>query len=192
MTKRCTWVPENDPLYINYHDQEWGVPVHDDRLWFEFLTLEGFQAGLSWRTILYKRENFRNAFSHFDPILVAEFDEEKISALMLDAGIIRNKSKISASISNARAFLQIQEEFGNFDRYMWSFVNHKPIIKGWNTELEIPSRTVESDAMSRDLIQRGFKFVGSTICYAHMQATGLVNDHTIDCFRFEAINKINS
>ena len=191
MTVRCAWVPENDQLYIQYHDLEWGVPVHNDQLWFEFLVLEGFQAGLSWKTVLYKRENFRNAFSKFNPELVADLDESKISELLQDAGIIRNKSKILACISNAQAFMKVQEEFGSFDKYMWAFVGGKPIAKKWQSVSDLPAHSVESDAMSKDLIQRGFKFVGSTICYAHMQATGLVNDHTIDCFRYNEISRMS-
>ena len=183
---RCAWVG-NDPLYIAYHDLEWGVPVHDDRRMFEFLILEGAQAGLSWATILKKRENYRAAYDGFDPELVASYGEEKIAALLANPGIVRNRLKIIASIQNARAFLAIQREFGSFDAYIWRFVGGKPIRNAWRTVAEIPVRTPESDALSKDLRLRGFKFVGSTICYAHMQAVGMVNDHTIDCFRYSQI-----
>lgn len=183
---RCAWVG-NDPLYIAYHDLEWGVPVHDDRHMFEFLILEGAQAGLSWATILKKRENYRAAYDGFDPELVASYGEEKLAALLANPGIVRNKLKILASIQNARAFLAIQREFGSFDAYIWRFVGGKPIRNAWRTVAEIPARTPESDALSKDLRLRGFKFVGSTICYAHMQAVGMVNDHTIDCFRYSQI-----
>jgi DNA-3-methyladenine glycosylase I len=187
MLQRCAWVPTSDTLYLEYHDREWGVPVHEDRVWFEFLVLEGFQAGLSWRTILYKRENFRQAFNNFDPQIIAAYDEDKIIELLSNAGIIRNRSKIRASILNARAFLKIQEDFGAFDAYIWRFVNGRPKVNNWNLTTDIPARSIESDLLSKDLIQRGFKFVGSTICYAHMQATGMVNDHTIDCFRYNEL-----
>lgn len=183
---RCAW-SASDPLYIAYHDTEWGVPIHDDQHLFEFLVLEGAQAGLSWITILRKREAFRRAFDQFDPVKVAEYDDAKIAALMNDPGIIRNRAKINAAIGNARAFLKVQEEFGSFDAYIWQFVNGKPIQNAWNSLNEIPAKTNESEAMSKDLIKRGFKFVGPTICYAHMQATGMVNDHTTDCFRYEEI-----
>jgi len=183
---RCAW-SASDPLYIAYHDTEWGVPIHDDQHLFEFLVLEGAQAGLSWITILRKREAFRRAFDQFDPVKVAEYDDAKIAALMNNPGIIRNRAKINAAIGNARAFLKVQEEFGSFDAYIWQFVNGKPIQNAWNSLNEIPAKTNESEAMSKDLIKRGFKFVGPTICYAHMQATGMVNDHTTDCFRYEEI-----
>lgn len=181
---RCAWVPINDPLYVKYHDEEWGVPVHDDRLLFEFLILEGFQAGLSWRTVLYKRENFRLAFDHFDPQKIARYDETKISELLSNPGIIRNRSKIQARITNARAYLSVQEEFSSFDNFIWGFVGGHPLCNSWERLDQIPAKTPESDALSKELIQRGFRFVGSTICYAHMQATGMVNDHTTDCFRY--------
>jgi DNA-3-methyladenine glycosylase I len=184
MPTRCPWVPPNDPLYLAYHDQEWGVPLHDERALFEFLILEGFQAGLSWRTILYKRENFRRAFDGFDPLKIASYDETKIAALLSDPGIIRNRLKVRAAVTNARAFLDIQEGFGSFDAYIWQFTGGKTIQNTWRTLAEIPARSPESDAMSKDLLQHGFRFVGSTICYAHMQATGMVNDHTVDCFRY--------
>ena len=190
MIQRCAWVPVNDTLYVNYHDLEWGVPVHDDKLMFEFLILEGFQAGLSWRTILYKRENFRQAFDQFDPERIASFDDNKIGELLSNAGIIRNRSKILASIMNARAFLSIKEEFGSFDRYIWQFVGGQPKQNVWKSISDIPPRSDESDALSKDLIERGFKFVGSTICYAHMQAVGMINDHTIDCFRYSELSRL--
>jgi DNA-3-methyladenine glycosylase I len=191
MLQRCAWVPTNDTLYLDYHDQEWGVPVHDDRILFEFLILEGFQAGLSWRTVLNKRENFRQAFDHFDPQRIALYNDDKIGQLLSNAGIIRNQTKIRASIMNARAFLAVQNEFGSFDTYIWRFVDGRPKVNVWNSIADIPARSPESDALSKDLIQRGFKFVGSTICYAHMQATGMVNDHTTDCFRYNELIAIN-
>ncbi|MCC6955760.1 MAG: DNA-3-methyladenine glycosylase I [Anaerolineales bacterium] len=183
MPIRCSWVPIEDALYIDYHDNEWGVPVHDDRLLYEFLTLEGFQAGLSWRTVLAKRENFRAAFDGFDPAIVAGYGEAKIAELLGNPGIIRNRSKITAAITNAQAFLRLQQAFGSFDAYIWEFVGGKPVHNRWTAASEIPPRSALSDALSKDLLQRGFKYVGSTICYAHMQATGMVNDHTTDCFR---------
>jgi DNA-3-methyladenine glycosylase I len=190
MISRCAWVPLNDPLYVRYHDEEWGVPVHDDRLLFEFLVLEGFQAGLSWSTVLYKRENFRQAFDLFDPQIIARYGEQKIAELMSNAGIIRNRSKILASITNARAFLEVQAEFYSFDRFIWQYVDGKPLQKGWESLNQLPSRTSESDLLSKELVRRGFRFVGSTICYAHMQATGMVNDHTRECFRFHELSGI--
>jgi DNA-3-methyladenine glycosylase I len=189
MKTRCDWVG-NDPLYIAYHDTEWGVPVHDDRTIFEFLILEGMQAGLSWLTILLKRENFRKAFDHFDPRKVAQYNKKKIEQLMANEGIIRNRKKIEAAVTNALAFLNIQKEFGTFDAYIWQFVDGKPLINRWNSIKQIPPRTPVSDALSKDLIQRGFKFAGSTICYAHMQATGMVNDHLITCFRWRGSHPI--
>ena len=181
---RCKWVTD-DPVYIEYHDKEWGVPVHDDRELVEFLILEGAQAGLSWITILKKRENYRKAFDNFDPEKIALYDEEKIQELITNEGIIRNRRKIEASIINAKAFLKIKEEFGSFDKYIWQFVGGKPIKNSWNSITEVPASTKESDEMSKDLKKRGFKFVGSKICYAYMQAVGMVNDHTTDCFRYE-------
>ena len=189
ITQRCAWVPTSDPLYVAYHDLEWGVPVHDDQLLFEFLILEGFQAGLSWRTILYKRDNFRRAFDNFDPLKIAVYGEEKIAGLLADAGIVRNKAKVQASITNARAFLAVKEEFGSFDAYIWQFTGGKTLRNTWTSMAEVPARTPESDAMSKDLLKRGFRFVGSTICYAHMQATGMVNDHTVDCFRYNQVQE---
>ncbi len=182
---RCAWVPENDPLYVAYHDQEWGRPVHDDRMLFEFLILETFQAGLSWRTVLYKRENFRKAFAGFDYQKVALFSEKDEQRLLADSGIIRNRLKIKTAISNARAFMAVQKEWGSFDAYIWSFVDGKPVQNRWKSLKEIPSRTPLSDKLSKDLKKRGFKFVGSTVVYAHMQATGMVNDHTVDCFCYQ-------
>jgi DNA-3-methyladenine glycosylase I len=182
---RCSWA--TTPLLQQYHDAEWGVPVHDDRTLFEFLLLEGAQAGLSWQTILQRRDGYRRAFANFDPALVAQYDEAKIAALLADPGIIRNRLKIEAAVINARAFLQVQAEFGSFDRYIWRFVGGKPIINHWASSTENPAQTAESDAMSKDLKRRGFKFVGSTICYAFMQATGMVNDHAVTCFRHAQI-----
>ncbi|MBW0432698.1 DNA-3-methyladenine glycosylase I [Leptospira yasudae] len=181
---RCTWASK-DPLYIDYHDLEWGTPLHDDRTLFEFLILEGAQAGLSWITILKKRDNYRKAFDHFDPVKVAAYSEKKIQSLMKDEGIIRNELKIRSAIANAKEFLNIQKEYGSFDKFIWGFVDHKTIHNSWKTTRDVPSKTAESDAMSKALKKRGFKFVGSTICYAFMQATGMVMDHTLDCFRYE-------
>jgi DNA-3-methyladenine glycosylase I len=180
--KRCDWSTK-DPLYIDYHDNEWGVPLHDEQQLFEFLILETFQAGLSWITVLRKRENFRKAFDKFDYKKVAVYDEVKIQELLLNAGIIRNKLKIRAAISNAQAFMEIQKEFGSFDKYIWGFVGAKPIQNNRKTMTELPATTEISDKLSKDLKKRGFKFVGSTVIYAHMQATGMVNDHVLDCFR---------
>jgi len=181
-TVRCGWAG-SDPLYCRYHDAEWGVPVHDDRLLFEFLILEGAQAGLSWITILKKRDAYRLAFSNFEAAVVAGFDEGKITALMSNAGIVRNRLKINSAVTNAQAFLKVQEEFGSFDRYIWSFTGGVTIQNSWAMLKDVPVTTKESDSMSRDLKKRGFKFIGSTICYAFMQAVGMVNDHTADCFR---------
>lgn len=180
--QRCAW-PGTDELYVAYHDTEWGVPLHDDRKLFEFLVLEGMQAGLSWYCVLKKRENFRKAFDQFDPEKVARYSEAKIAKLMNDAGIIRNRLKIAAAVANAKAFLKTQENFGTFDKYIWQFTEGEPRMNRWKSSKEIPAKTKESDAMSKDLQARGFKFVGSTICYAHMQATGMVNDHIVSCFR---------
>lgn len=184
MVIRCAWVPPGDPLYIKYHDQEWGTPVHDDRLLFEFLVLEGMQAGLSWSTILHKRESFRAAFDGFDPAVVAAYDEAKVAELLTNPSIIRNRLKINAAITNAQRFLEVQKEYGSFSERIWQFVGGRPIKNSWKSLAEVPSKTPESDAMSQFLIKRGFKFVGSTICYAFMQAVGMVNDHTMDCFRY--------
>ena len=180
---RCAWVGD-DPLYLAYHDQEWGVPVHDDRVLFEFLILEGAQAGLSWITILKKRDNYRRAFDNFDARKIARYDDAKVRALLADPGIVRNRLKIAATIQNAKAFLAVQKEFGSFDAYVWQFVGGKPKQNRWKTIAAAPAKTPESDALSKDLLKRGFKFVGSTICYAFMQAVGMVNDHTVDCFRY--------
>jgi DNA-3-methyladenine glycosylase I len=178
---RCPWAKTD--LYVQYHDTEWGVPVHDDRLLFEFLILEGAQAGLSWETILNKRENYREAFDRFEPAIVAKYGEKKRKSLLLDAGIVRNRLKIEAAIQNARMFLAVQEKFGEFDKYIWEFVGSKPKQNTWKSIQQVPAKTSESDAMSKDLKRRGFKFVGSTICYAFMQAVGMVNDHLVGCFR---------
>ena len=179
---RCAWATEE--LSVIYHDREWGVPVHDDRLLFEFLILEGAQAGLSWSTILKKRENYRRALDNFDAQKMARYNARRLEKLMADSGIVRNRLKIESVVKNARAFLSVQEEFGSFDAYIWRFVGGQPIQNRWRSTKQLPSRTAESDAMSKDLLGRGFKFVGSTICYAFMQAVGLVNDHMVDCFRY--------
>lgn len=179
---RCPWCG-TDPLYVAYHDSEWGVPVHDDRRLFEFLLLEGAQAGLSWLTILRKRAAYRRAFAGFDAEKVARFGPRQVARLLADAGIVRNRLKIEAAIGNARCFLAVQEAFGSFDAYVWRFVDGRPIVNRWKTPAQVPVSTRESDALSRDLKARGFRFVGTTICYAHMQATGMVNDHLVDCFR---------
>lgn len=180
---RCRWI--TDPLMQKYHDEEWGVPLHDDHKLFEFMILDAFQAGLSWRTILNKRENFRKAFDGFDPVKIAGYDDAKFQALLADAGIIRNRAKILATITNAKQFLEVQKEFGSFDRFIWSFSNHQVIVNSWKSLGELPARTELSDRMSKELIKRGFKFVGSTICYAFMQAIGMVNDHVVGCYRYE-------
>ena len=179
---RCPWCG-TEPIYVKYHDEEWGQPIHDDRLLFEFLVLESFQAGLSWLTVLKKRENFRKAFANFDAKEVSKFDQAKFDALMQDAGIIRNRLKIEAAINNAQRFLEIQKEFGSFDKYIWSFTGGKTIVNKPKTLKELPAKTAISDAMSKDMGQRGFKFRGSTICYAFMQAVGMVDDHLVDCWR---------
>ena len=188
---RCHWVGA-DPLYVEYHDVEWGVPLHDDRTLFEFLVLEGAQAGLSWLTVLRKRESYRKAFADFDPEAVARFNRRSVERLLQDPGIVRNRQKVAAAIANARAFLAVQQEFGSFDRYVWRFVDGKPIQGRWRSTRDVPAVTAESQAMSKDLVARGFKFVGPTICYAHMQATGMVNDHQLDCFRCAPVRKMAS
>ena len=188
MKQRCPW-PSDDSLMIKYHDKEWGVPLHNDKNLFEFLVLEGFQAGLSWRTVLYKRENFRKAFDNFDYNKVAKYDWRKINSLLRNEGIIRNKLKIEGAIANAKAFLQVRKEFGTFDKYIWRFVNGKPIHNKFKSLKELPARTELSDKISEDLKKRGFKFVGSTIVYAHMQATGMVNDHIVSCYRYKEVKK---
>jgi DNA-3-methyladenine glycosylase I len=187
MQTRCAWAG-SDPLYVRYHDSEWGRPEHDDRKLFEMLVLEGAQAGLSWLTILRKRENYRRAFDGFDPVRVAGYDADKVAALLADSGIVRNRLKIESAVNNARKFLEVQAEFGSFDAYVWRFVGGRPKKNAWRSMEEIPAKTAESDAMSKDLIRRGFRFVGSTICYAHMQATGMVNDHVVDCFRYDEVS----
>ena len=189
MVNRCAWVG-SDKKMISYHDLEWGTPIHDDRLLFEFLILEGAQAGLSWSTILQKRENYRKTFNNFDTKKIAQYDEKMIEELLTNEGIIRNRRKIEAVISNAKAFLIVQEEFDSFDKYIWKFVNHRPIINKFKDLSELPSKTEISEQMSKDLKKRGFKFVGPTICYAFMQAVGMVNDHVMGCFRYYEINHI--
>jgi DNA-3-methyladenine glycosylase I len=184
---RCTWA--GNELSIPYHDEEWGVPVHDERKWFEFLILEGAQAGLSWDTVLRKRARYREVFDGFDPEKVARYDKKKVRALLGDAGIIRNRLKIAATIGNARAFLKVQEEFRTFDAYIWRFVGSRPKQNAWKKHERLPAKTVESDELSKDLQKRGFRFVGSTICYALMQATGMVNDHLMDCFRYKELSR---
>lgn len=189
MQKRCEWA--RNELSIPYHDEEWGVPVHEDRVWFEYLILEGAQAGLSWDTILAKRPRYREVFANFDPEIVARYEANKVGELMQDAGIVRNRLKIESTIRNAKAFLAVQKEFGSFDAYVWRFVGGRPLQKNRATLKDAPTTTAESDALSKDLLKRGFKFVGSTICHAFMQATGMVNDHTADCFRHKAIKKLS-
>lgn len=188
--KRCEWVSEDKPLLVRYHDQEWGVPTHDDRKHFEFLVLEGAQAGLNWTVVLNKREGYRRAFSDFDPAKVAGYSEKRIEKLTLDPAIIRNRLKIRAAVRNAKAFVAIQEEFGSFDSYAWQFVDGRPKLNRRKSMGEIPATSPESDAFSKDLKRRGFTFVGSTVIYAHMQAIGMVNDHIIDCFRYREIQRI--
>jgi DNA-3-methyladenine glycosylase I len=187
--RRCSWAQTE--LSIRYHDEEWGVPCHDDRTLFEFLILEGAQAGLSWETVLKKRQNYHAAFDDFDPRRIASYDRPKIRALLRDSGIIRNRRKILSAVENAQAFLKVQEEFGSFDHYIWRFVDGAPRVNRWRTPKDLPASTAESDAMSKDLRKRGFAFVGSTICYAFMQAMGLVNDHMVGCFRGPAIARMN-
>ena len=188
MKIRCSWVGTN-PLYVRYHDTEWGVPQHDDRLLFEHLILDSVQAGLSWLIILKKRENFRKAFDNFDPLEIANYGSERIQSLLANKGIIRNRQKIEAVVQNAKAFLRIQDEFSSFDTYIWQFAGGKTIMNFRTTQTDIPSKTIESIAMSQDLRERGFKFVGPVICYAFMQAVGMVNDHTVDCFRYREIQQ---
>jgi DNA-3-methyladenine glycosylase I len=187
MIKRCTWCG-SDPLYVAYHDEDWGVPVHDDRMLFEMLTLEGAQAGLSWLTILKKRHNYRNAFHGFDAARIARYDQTEIDRLMQETGIVRNRLKIESAIKNARAFLKIQEEYGTFADYLWQYVDGTPVINSWRQHNELPAHTPLSDRLSKALKRRGFNFVGTTICYAFMQSIGMVNDHTTDCFRYAEIN----
>lgn len=179
---RCAWVPKDNEMYIEYHDKEWGRPVHKDKIHFEFIVLESAQAGLSWLTVLKKRENYKRLFANFNPQEVAKYNQQDIERLMQDAGIIRNRMKIEAAITNAKVFIEIQKELGSFDKYIWNYVNNKPLINNFKTLAEVPARTELSDKISKDLKNRGFRFFGTTICYAHMQATGITNDHTIDCF----------
>ena len=186
VVKRCSWCGD-DPLYVAYHDEEWGVPVYDDRTLFEFLILEGAQAGLSWSTILKKREGYRAAFDGFDPAIVARYDERKTAELLADAGIVRNRLKVASAVTNAQAFLVVQEEYGSFSNYIWAFVDGAPIQNEWRTLAEIPAKTPLAETISKDLKKRGFRFVGPTIVYAHMQATGMVNDHLVGCFRYPEI-----
>ena len=181
--QRCPWLDLDKPDYVAYHDREWGVPVHDDRKHFEFLTLESAQAGLSWYTVLRKRANYRKAFAEFDPAVVARFSAAKVERMLQDPGLIRNRRKICAAVENARHFLAVQDEFGSFNAYIWRFVDGKPIVNEWRTLADLPTTSRESDALSKDLKSRGFKFIGSIVIYAHMQATGMVNDHALDCFR---------
>ena len=185
---RCAWATGMDEFYVRYHDEEWGVPVHDDRLLFEFLILEGAQAGLSWRTVLNKRQNYRAAFDNFDAEKIARYSDAKIAKLLNNQGIIRNKLKIHSAVQNAKAFLKVRDEFGTFDAYQWRFVDGRPIVNHLKSIKEVPAKTKISDAMSKDLLARGFKFVGSTICYAHMQAVGMVNDHLVTCFRYKELS----
>jgi DNA-3-methyladenine glycosylase I len=187
---RCGWAEGQFEQYVNYHDEEWGVPVHDDRTHFEFLILEGAQAGLSWATILKRREGYRQAFADFDPEIVATYSEEKIQELLQFEGIIRNKLKVRGAVTNAQKFLDVQKEFGSFDAYIWGFVDGQPIQNAWKSMKYVPATTPESNALSKELKKRGFKFVGSTIMYAHMQACGLVNDHTVDCFRYQEVRSL--
>jgi len=186
MCKRCDWSGADENM-IKYHDEEWGAPLHDDQKLFEFLVLEGFQAGLSWQIVLNKREAFRNAFDGFNPKKVVKYDEKKLNELILNKAIIRNKMKIAATVNNAHCFLEVQKEFGSFDSYIWSFVNYKPIVNSFKSMKELPAKTPLSDKISGDLKKRGFKFIGSTVVYAHMQATGMVNDHLMDCFRYKEV-----
>lgn len=190
MKERCEWVRNTFPEYVEYHDEEWGVPVYDDKVHFEFLILEGAQAGLSWSTILKKRDGYRNAFANFDVEKVALFSEDEIAALILNPEIIRNKLKINATVNNAKRFIEVQKEFGSFSQYIWGFVAHKPLDHRCMTSKDVPATSPESDALSKDLKKRGFKFVGSTIIYAHMQATGLINDHLVNCFRHKEVSNL--
>jgi DNA-3-methyladenine glycosylase I len=190
MNKRCDW-SGTEPIYVDYHDKEWGVPVHDDRMHFEMIILDGAQAGLSWITILKRRDSYREAFDNFDAVKVSRYDDKKVENLLTNPGIIRNRLKVNSAVKNAQAFLKIQKEFGSFDDYIWQFVNHKTIQNKWKKMSELPAKTAESDAMSKDLKKRGFSFVGSTICYAYMQAAGMVNDHIMDCFRYKEVKKLS-
>lgn len=186
---RCTWCLKSEK-YIDYHDREWGVPVHNDKVHFEFLLLEGAQAGLSWSTILNKREGYRKAFASFDPLKVARFTEKRIERILQDPSIVRNRLKVRSAVNNAKCFLEVQKEFGSFDAYIWKFVKGKPIVNRWKADGEVPARSEESDELSKDLIRRGFKFVGSTVMYAHLQACGLINDHVVGCFRHKELTRL--
>ena len=188
---RCPW-PGNDQLMVSYHDREWGVPLHHDRALFEFLMLDGFQAGLTWKSVLHKRDAFRHAFAGFDPEVVARFSEADIERLLQDSGIIRNRAKVRGAVTNARAFLEVRDECGSFDRFIWGFTGGSPLINKWEAVSQLPARSAESDRMARELVQRGFKFVGSVICYAFMQATGMVNDHLVSCTRWCEVQEWNS
>lgn len=190
MNKRCDWCG-TEPIYVDYHDKEWGVPVHDDRMHFEMIILDGAQAGLSWITILKRRDSYREAFDNFDAVKVSRYNDKKVEKLLTNPGIIRNRLKVNSAVKNAQAFLKIQEEFGSFDDYIWQFVNHKTIQNKWKKMSELPAKTAESDAMSKDLKKRGFSFVGSTICYAYMQAAGMINDHITNCFRYKEVKKLS-
>ncbi|TNF70823.1 MAG: DNA-3-methyladenine glycosylase I [Acidobacteria bacterium] len=191
MKTRCEWSGKESQM-IDYHDREWGTPVHDDRTLFEFLILEGAQAGLSWSTVLKKRERYRQVFDNFDAAKIARYTEKKTAKLLADPGIIRNRLKVASAVRNAKAFLAVQEDYGSFDAFIWQFVGGKPIVNRWRSMKQIPAQTKESDAMSRELKRRGFNFVGSTICYAFMQAVGMVNDHTVDCFRYKELKRASS
>jgi len=190
MNKRCDW-SGTEPIYMDYHDKEWGVPVHDDRMHFEMIILDGAQAGLSWITILKRRDSYREAFDNFDAVKVSRYNDKKVEKLLTNPGIIRNRLKVNSAVKNAQAFLKIQEEFGSFDKYIWQFVNHKTIQNKWKKMAELSAKTAESDAMSKDLKKRGFSFVGSTICYAYMQAAGMVNDHITNCFRYKEVKELS-
>jgi len=190
MNKRCDW-SGTEPIYVDYHDKEWGVPVHDDRMHFEMIILDGAQAGLSWITILKRRDSYREAFDNFDAVKVSRYNDKKVEKLLTNPGIIRNRLKVNSSVKNAQAFLKIQKEFGSFDDYIWQFVNHKTIQSKWKKMSELPAKTAESDTMSKDLKKRGFSFVGSTICYAYMQAAGMINDHITNCFRYKEVKELS-
>ena len=190
MNKRCDW-SGTEPIYMDYHDKEWGVPVHDDRMHFEMIILDGAQAGLSWITILKRRDSYREAFDNFDAVKVSRYNDKKVEKLLTNPGIIRNRLKVNSAVKNAQAFLKIQEEFGSFDKYIWQFVNHKTIQNKWKKMAELSAKRAESDAMSKDLKKRGFSFVGSTICYAYMQAAGMVNDHITNCFRYKEVKELS-
>jgi len=190
MNKRCDW-SGTEPIYVDYHDKEWGVPVHDDRMHFEMIILDGAQAGLSWITILKRRDSYREAFDNFDAVKVSRYNDKKVEKLLTNPGIIRNRLKVNSAVKNAQAFLKIQKEFGSFDDYIWQFVNHKTIQSKWKKMSELPAKTAESDTMNKDLKKRGFSFVGSTICYAYMQAAGMINDHITNCFRYKEVKELS-